>query len=216
MKKWAVLIACGAMIAAGVGCTAVSNMVTPATVDRAAVAYVEKAGVADANAFAGYPNLEKANRLAAAVRAAYEVNVLAVKQLAEKNELDYGLLSDVVTKNLEIAQEREGLLFSETGLLSMGLSALGAGGLAGFLGLMRKRPGDFTATEVEQTVAAVKGEVTAKDRQIIELVKGVQEFMDKQSGGEQGDRINEVLKTVLAMNQSADTKQAVAAIKATT
>jgi len=132
---------------------------------------------------------------------------LALEQLQEKNSLDYSLLNDVVVKNLEVANAREEMLFSETGLLSMGLGLAGFGGLGGLLGLMRKRPGDWTKDEVDNALADANIETTKKESQIYELVKGVQEFINAGKGEE--------LKSVLAKNQSADTKKTVATIKAT-
>lgn len=205
------LVLASLVLLMGIGCAALSEYITPAEVDPKAVAYAEKAGVADANDFAGYANLEKAIRLEAAVDAAHEVTSLALAQMAEKNELDYGILKGVVANNLRSARDREEQLFGETGLLSTGLTALGFGMLTGVLGLMRKRPGDVTQQEMESVVAEVKGEVTDKDRQIIELVKGVQKILDVYpKKTELGDQ----LRSMLASAQSLDTKQAVASIKA--
>lgn len=217
MKNVLLVLASLALIA-GVGCAALSEYITPATVDKKAVAYAEKAGVADANDFGGYANLEKAIRLEAAVGAAYEVTSLALAQMAEKNQLDYGLLKGAVANNLKTARDREEKLFGETGLLSTGLTALGFGTLTGFLGLMRKRPQDVTKEEMESIVAEVKGEVTDKDRQIIELVKGVQQFIDKYRGSDStlvaADLVGD-LKGILGSTQSVETKQAVAVVKTT-
>lgn len=199
----------GLMAISGIGCVALSEYITPAELNKQAISYVDKAGVVDANEFNGYANLHKAEKLARAIVAAYEVNTLALQQLQEKNNLDYNLLHDIAAKNLEIAKQKEEMLFSETGLLSMGLGLAGFGGLTGMIGLMRKRSGDITPQEMEQVVSDVKGEVTAKDRQIIELVKGVQAFI-KSGNGEA-----EALKAKLAAAQSADTKETVAKIKAT-
>jgi hypothetical protein len=198
----------------GIGCAALSELVTPAVVDQKAVAYASSAGVADANDFAGYPNLEKAIRLEIAVGAAYEVKSLALAQMAEKNELDYGILKGAVANNLKTARDREEKLFGKTGLLSTGLTALGFGTLTGVLGLMRKRPGDVTPQEMESVVAEVKGEVTDKDRQIIELVKGVQTFINKYRD-DPTSGVDVELKAMLGAAQSPDTKKAVAAIKTT-
>jgi hypothetical protein len=212
--KNTLLVAASLVMLAGIGCAALSEYITPAAVDPRAVAYVEKAGVADSNDFDGFPNLEKAIRLEAAVGAAYEVTSLALTQMVEKNELDYGILKGAVANNLKTARDREEKLFGETGLLSTGLTALGFGTLTGLVGLMRKRPGDVTPQEMESVVADVKGEVTVKDRQFIELVKGVQTFLNKYK-----DDVTSVvdveLKAALSAAQSADTKQAVAVVKTT-
>lgn len=203
-------ILCVAAIGIGVGCAALSEYVTPASIDQKAVEYVVKAGVADANDFKGYANLEKAIRLELMVENAYEVVTLALEQMREKNQLDYSILRGVVINNTKVAREREELLFGETGLLAVGLGALGAGGLGSILGLMRKRPGDITPQELEAALADVKGEVTAKDRQVIEIVKGVQKFLDKYPKGTvYGDELRLALS-----NQSIDTREAVAVAKA--
>lgn len=203
-------ILCVAAIGIGVGCAALSEYVTPASIDQKAVEYVVKAGVADANDFKGYANLEKAIRLELMVENAYEVVTLALEQMREKNQLDYSILRGVVINNTKVAREREELLFGETGLLAVGLGALGAGGLGSILGLMRKRPGDITPQELEAALAEVKGEVTAKDRQVIEIVKGVQKFLDKYPKGTvYGDELRLALS-----NQSIDTREAVAVAKA--
>jgi hypothetical protein len=216
--KNTLLILASLVMLAGIGCAALSELVTPATIDPRAVAYAESAGVADANDFDGWPNLEKALRLQGAIDAAHEVKSLALAQMAEKNELDYGILKGVVSKNLKAARDREEQLFGETGLLSTGLTALGAGAFAGLLGLMRKRPGDITPQEMESVVAEVKGEVADKDRQIIETVKGIQRFIDKYRDSDStliaADLVSD-LKDILGGTQSAETKQAVAVVKTT-
>ena len=192
----------------GIGCASLSEYVTPATVDQKAVDYAESTGVIDADDFDGFANLEKAIRLEIAVMNAFEAKSLALEQMQEKNQLDYGILRGVVVNNLKIARQREERLFSEKGLLSMGLSLAGFGTLTGVLGLMRKRPGDITPQEMEKAVVDVKGEVTQKERQFIELVKGVQKYISTHNGEVEG------LKQCLATEQSTDTKQAVALTKA--
>jgi hypothetical protein len=212
MLKNVLLVVASLAMLAGIGCAALSEYITPATVDPKAVAYVEKAGVADANDFAGWPNMEKAIRLDAAVGAAYEVTSLALTQMVEKNELDYGILKAAVANNLKTARDREEKLFGETGLLSTGLTALGFGTLTGFVGLMRKRPGDISSQEMESVVAEVKGEVTDKDRQLIEVVKGVQKILDAYP---KTNTFGAELRAALSSSESADTKQAIAVAKTT-
>lgn len=216
MGKAIVALVALTILIAGIGCASLSELVTPAVVDSQAVDYAVGAGVAKADDFAGYANLEKALRLEVAVDNAYEVKALAITQMAEKNQLEYSALRDVVAGNMKIARQREDRLFGETGLLSMGLTALGFGGLTGVLGLMRRRPGDVTPQEMEQAVAGIKGEVTQKDRQIFEIVKGVQKFLNVNGDKVTPDncRIGDALKQCLATEQSADTKQVVAVTKA--
>lgn len=195
----------------GIGCASLSDYITPARIDSKAVEFAEQAGVVEPNAFSGYANLEKALRLQIAVDNAYEVKSLAIEQLAEKNQLDYNVLKGVVAGNLKLAKQRAAQLFGETGLLSMGLTALGFGGLTGLLGLMRKRPGDITPIEMESAVQDIKGEVTSKDRQMIEIIAGVQKFLNKHTVG---DTAGDELRSALSA-QSFDTRQAVALAKAT-
>lgn len=211
MRKMLYFLVFGFIALVGVGCAALSEWVTPAEVDKAAVNYADEAGVADANDFAGYANLDKAKRLATAVKAAYQLNGLAIEQLREKNDLDYQLLSESVANAVKIGTAREESLFGESGLLSLGLMALGVGGFGGLLGLIRKRPGDWTAEEVQSAVAEATTESEKKDVQLAEVVKGVQSFLD--TYGDQS-YVKE-LKTFLSVAQSADTKKAVATIKAT-
>jgi len=217
MNKVTYLI-CIVFVVAGIGCASLSYMVTPAELDSKAIDYAVESGVVDANAFSGYHNLEKAIRLEVAVKNAYETKSLALQQMMEKNQLDYTMLNDLVVRNTKEARSREEQLFAQDGLLTMGLTLAGFGGFTGLIGLGRKRPGDLTPQDMEQAVGTIKGEVTKKDRQLIELVKGVQGFLDLDWTWkpESGD-IDVVgnLKEKLASAQSADTKQLIGQIKAT-
>ena len=202
---------CLVSIAVGLGCAALSEYITPARIEPKAVAYAADAGIADPAAFEGYQNLEKALRLEAAVNAAHQAIQFSYAQLMEKDNLDYSILNDLVMNNLSIARAREESLFGEAGLLSIGLSMIGAGGFAGIIGLMRKRPGDITKEEMESTLTSIKGELTDKDRQLIELVRGIQSFID--ANGKSETVVSE-LKKYLATAQSTDTKVKVAEAKA--
>jgi len=205
-------ILCLAMIGMGVGCAAMSELVTPAEIDQKAVKYAEEAGTADANDFEGYPNLAKAEKLKVAVKSAHEVNTLAHQQAMEVDQLTYEQINGIVTANLTRARGREETLFGESGLLSMGLGMLGIGGLGGVLGLMRKRPGDWTKEEVQAAVDEVEVGKAVKEEQFEELVVGVGKFMkDLKENGHLtflGD-----LKTQLAKAQSPTTEAAVATTK---
>jgi len=200
-----------AAVLGGLGCAALSNYITPAVIDGRAVDYATAIGVAEPNEFAGYGNLRKAVKLEKSVGAAHEQTQLNLLQLAEKDNLVYAQLNDIVKNNRINSQISEEQLFGKTGLLSMVLGLLGAGTLTGYLGLMRKRPGDITPEEVKQVVSGKEAELTAKEIQIIELVKGVQEFIDN---GTSSGSLRE-LKDFLAKAQSIGTKQTVAKIKAT-
>ena len=197
------------VMAMGVGCAALSLYVTPADIDQQALDYASKAGVADPNDYGGWwGNLYQAERLDREVDQAYEVNVLELQQLADRNELDYGILKNSVTANLTQARAREEALFGEKGLLSLGLSMAGFGGLTGFVGLMRKRPGDVTQADMEGAVTQYRGEVTDKDRQLIEVVRGVQAYLSIHKDDESGKELK-----VCLSKQSADTRRAVAVAK---
>jgi len=210
VKVWSISLLAAIFLAAGIGCAAFSQLVTPATINKDAVKYAAKADVVDANDFRGFANLEKAIRLESAVTSAYQVNVLAYNQMLEKNELDYTILKGVATNNIKLAMQREAALFGEKGLLSMGLGLMGMGTLTGVLGLMRKRPGDITPQEMESALVDIKGEVTTKDRQFIEVVKGVQAFLEIHKT----DPVAVELKACL-QKQSLDTQQAVAIARVT-
>jgi hypothetical protein len=204
MQKVIVAILFIMILAIGFGCSTLSRELTPATIDKKAVAYSVNAGAADANDFKGWPSLSKAERLAQAVDQANTLNIFQLQQLADKNQLNYGMIRGTVQRNLEVAEQRETALFGETGLLSVGLSAIGAGGLTGIFSLMRKK----------QAVAAAVAEVEAAGADtstaLAETVKGVQSFLDANKGAD----IATSLKNLLAMAQSSTTKQAVATIKA--
>src|SRR5512143_2530650 len=101
--KTTLSIICILALGLGIGCASLSEYVTPATVDQKAVEYAASAGVVDANDFDGYANLEKAIRLEVAVKSAYEVKTLALTQMQEKNQLDYGILSGVTMGNTKTA-----------------------------------------------------------------------------------------------------------------
>ncbi len=193
----------------GLGCAALSYYVTPAQIDRQAVGYAAKAGVAEVNEFAGFANLYKAQRLADAVEDAHEINQLQLNQLAQRDSLEFDQFKGITLTNLQNARQREEQLFGETGLLSMGLSLAGFGTLGGLLGLMRKRPGDLTPEELKVAVSGSEAQVTERERQIFELVRGVQKFLDTEGNTMATDR----LKSELAKEQSDSTKKIVAQMK---
>lgn len=200
MKQLAIGLLAIIFLIAAIGCVAMSEYITPATIDQKAIQYAAEAGVIDPNDYTGYGNLDKANRLKDAVDAAFQVKSLIIKQLQERNELDYYNIKQIMTSHLITARQREEIFFGEKGILPLAAGLLGFGGLTGVLGLMRKRPGDYTPAEME-----------AKARQMAEIVKGVKTFLDKHP---KGDRIGDELRRDLAAAQSADTKAEVAIIKA--
>jgi hypothetical protein len=221
MKK-AMVVMSLVLIMLGLGCTALSRYVTYAEIDRDAVKYAVDAGVADTNDYCSrWPNIVLAERLEKDIDGGHKKIQLNLKQLIQKDDLEYSIHKDVVANNLAVAFQREELLFGETGLLSLGLSMAGFGTLTGLLGLMRKRPGDITAPEMEQALASAtdrtSAELTTKEKQFVQLVKGVQVFIDeyKNSTDNRDIVILNALKTALNAKQDADTQAAVAVVKKT-
>lgn len=192
-----------------VGCVSLSALITPAEKDVAAIEFVEEAGVAGPNEFEGYFNLAKAEKLKNMVPMAYEVNMLGIQQAADEQNLKLSHLTASTVAKFEQSQQLEEKLFSKTGLLALGVSALGGGSLLGLIGLMRKRPGDITPEELKVAIKGKDAKLTEKENQFIEIVKGVQDMLNDPafSGAE-------MLKNKLALRQSAETKKAVAIIKA--
>jgi len=195
------------LMTAGLGCVALSSYVTPADVDNKAVQYVVDAGIAELNDYkAWYPNLALAERLVDNLDSANLLNQQVLQQEMDKDNTVYSIFRGTAVSNRTKGREREEALFSETGILPLGLSMLGAGGFAGLLGLMRKRPQDWTLEEVDSAMVEVKGEVTEKDRQLMQLVKGIQNFLDTTDNPD-------ALKVELDKTQDANTRVAVSVIK---
>jgi len=192
----------------GLGSCVLSEYLTPTPIDKTAVTYAADAGVIDANDYIGkWPNLLKARSLQQAVRAAYEVNHLGLSQLMEKNELDYRTLDEVARRNTEIGVAREEIAWGETGIVSGLLTAGGFGGFLGLLGLMRKRPGDLTKEDHEKALGEAGIELKDRDRQLLEVVQGVKEFMDAGKPG------TDDLKVALKGKTNSDTRTKIAALK---
>ena len=211
MSKVFVILVSLLAVAGGFGCAALSEYVTPAVIDRNAVDYAVIAGVAGPNDFDGYGNLYKANKLAGAVDAAHEQNQLALAQHIDRDALNYAQLVEAVRTNVATAIQQEELLFSEKGIIAMGLGLAGFGTLTGLLGLARKRAGDLTPLEVKQALAGPEAKLTEREGQFAELVKGIQKYIEDAPG----DFAIEDLKNKLGSAQSSSTKVLVAKIKST-
>lgn len=215
--KYIIIVLSLSLMVGGIGCMALSELITPADINNQAVEYAVNSGVANEEDYQGYPNLYKANRLVGAVDAAHDTIQLDLQQQAEKDDLDYSINRDVSTSNYKTAVKREEQLFGERGLLSLGASLLGVGGLGGILGLMRRKPGDISPEEMQTTLADATGktteELSTKQRQMIQLVKGIQEFMNTYKS------INPVvvdaMKDTFDKTQDSETQAAVAVIKKT-
>lgn len=197
------------LIICGIGCVALSPYLVPTEVDRGAVSYAVEADVAEPNDYIGYPNLIKAERLNKDVDAAHNVIQLDLGQQIASDNLVYAIHKETVSSNLIVGREREQLLFGEQGLLSLGLSMMGAGGLAGFFGLRAKRKGDYSPPEFENAVAAIKDEISLKQKQLAQVVKGVQDFMSV------SPETQDKLKSIMNKTQDTQTRETVAQIKVT-
>lgn len=210
--KTLVIIVSVLLMVSGLGCMALSSYITPAELDPDAIRYVVDSGVRGDDYYTGYQNLDKANKLVDDVDNAHENVQFTLQQELAKDDLDYSNYRGMVVSNRQMAVKREELLFGETGLLSMGLSMLGAGGFAGLLGLMRKRPGDVTPAEMEQALATATGktteELSAKQKQLIQLVQGIQQYMNTYPDSKKD------FKAVLTATQDTDTQIAVSSVKA--
>lgn len=196
-----------AIVLIGSGCIGtVSEHLTPGRIDPDVVAYNEEAGVGTAKDYRGflYPSLAELKRLSTDLDAAIALTEQELVHLAEQKQLQAKILKGVVTNDVEIAIAREEFLFNPTtGAVAIGLSLLGIGG-AGYLGLMRKRPQDVTPQDMEKALGEVKGEMTNKDRQIIQLVASVKNVIEAQPPAAQDE-----MKKLLKAGQLPDTRVAV-------
>lgn len=210
--KYLIMIVGAIMTVAGVGCVALSHYITPADIDKNSVKYVEQTGVAEANDFAGWPNLFKAEKLKYAVDSAHQTIQLDLAQRMDKDNMVYAHLSEVANNNYQAAVSREEMLFSETGLLSMGLGLAGFGTLTGYLGLIRKRPTDVTLTDAQKMVADAVGkttdQLTEKETQFVQVIMGVQQFISSFDNPKDPTVVK--LKEALASQQDTSTEVAVA------
>lgn len=214
MKQTVIIVVSLLLTMAGVGCVALSHYITPADVDKQAVGYVVDAGVAEPNEYTGFANLYKAAKLQQDVDSAHTILQFDLRKLLEADILTYTILKNVVSTNHTAAMQREQMLFSESGLLSLGLSLAGMGTLTGVLGLMRKRPGDITPQEMERGLATIKGETTeelsAKSKHLIQVVKGIDDFMRTYKDDKD---IIKGLKLLCDSAQDMNTRIAVSTIK---
>ena len=216
MRKKTIVLVSLILLVAGIGCVPLSYYLTPATVDSDAVRYVTSARVGDVNDFAGYPNLAKAKLLDEKVDTTYALKTQEAKHLIEDNNLEYSLLKKATVPNVAMGLEREQAIFGENGLLPLGLSCLGIGGLGTVIGLMRKRPGDVTQDEYYQAIADIESEttdeLTEKDKQLVELVMG---FEKLKKTFKNDVHLLGTFKTLMNESQDTSTQVAVAKIKAT-
>ncbi len=210
--KALILITSSVITVFGIGCAALSTIITPADIDTNAVKYAGNAGVADVNDFAGYPNLYKAEKLQTAVNNAHNKIQLSLAQQMELDKLTYASLKASIASSIAASREREEILFGEKGLLSLGLSLAGFGTLTGALGYFRKRPQDLTKDEVDKLIADVTGkttgELTEKEKALTQVVLGVQKFIDTYQNREAVEALKQ------SFQQDLETRTIVAEIKA--
>jgi hypothetical protein len=213
MFRKILMVMCLLLVAGGLGCAALSHVVTPAPVNEKAIEYVVDARVADANEFAGYANLDKAFRLQQAVERAHEVNVQELQQYMENENLHYSHMSGATKQDVDTGVAREEILFGPKGLATLGLTMAGFGGFTGLLGLMRKRPGDITRDEFQNAVNTLATEniqdVEVSEKHLRDVVKGVGKFMETYPD----TPIIKEFKDILDGTQDSDTKVAVQIIK---
>jgi len=210
--KTLVVILSGIVTVFGIGCAALSYYITPADIDKEAVAYAVKAGVADPNDYRGYQNLYKAEKLNVDVGEAHSMYQFNFEQLIAKDNFDYSRHSQSVAANLVAGKQREEALFGPTGILSMGLTLAGFGTLTGYLGLMRKRPRDIAKEEADKLLAEA---TTEKQKQFAQLVLGIKKFMDTYKDDPTNPTLVK-LKECLDDKQLPETKVAVATVLKTT
>lgn len=210
------------LIMLGMGCVAASHFLTYSRIDSDAVEYAVDAGVADVNDYdSWWTNLVMVEQLEGDVDAGHKKIQQRLKHLLQKDDLEYSIHKDTVASDKADGLQREETFFGETGLLPLGLSMAGFGGLTGLIGLMRKRAGDVTPQEMEHALAEATdrttAELSAKEKQFIQVVKGLQVFMDeyKDTSDNKEAAILKGLKIALNGKQDDDTKAAVAVVKKT-
>lgn len=218
MKKNLMVVFCTVVMLGGLGCAAVSHYLTPTSVDEGGVDYVVERGGGDPNDYKSWlwPNLVDAQKLDRDLDLAHDKEQLRLRQLMDTDDQEYAGHKGVSTSNVTSGIQREGFLFGEKGILSMGLALLGVGGASGILGLMRKRPQDITRADFDKALASTKEEshltLAEKEKHLTQLVKGIQKYM----GTLNSDNGNlSQLKTILNETQDDDTRLAVKKIKQT-
>lgn len=202
--KYLITVVSLCMLVAGMGCIALSQLVTPVPeLDTQAITYVVDSGIADANEYKGYQNLYKALKLDKDVDIAHNIYQFNYTQLIEKDNHQYSIFDNLTDATVDVGMAREEALFGETGLLSMGLSLLGVGGMGTIIGLMRKRPQDWTKEEVSNVLQV-------KDKRTKQIIVGISEFMHQYQDNED---VILALKAACDKAQDNDTKLVVKELK---
>ena len=193
-----------------IGCVAASKLVTPGKMDKGAIDYVVGAGVATPEDFKPvlYANLYMVEELDRKVEVAHAVINNGFQQLIDADNFKYAVVKQDAYHNLEKARKLEDQIFGKTGLLTTGLAAMGIP-LAGLVGLLRKRPQDFTKDDVEGIRTEIEASGIISKKALAETVGAIEKF----KGIATKDNW-ETLKDKLHMEQSIDTKDFIKRIKA--
>lgn len=204
-----------AIIVVGSGCIGtVSEHLTPGKIDEKVVKYNEQAGTGKAEDYKGilFPSLAELRKLNQDFEAAVAFTNQELRQLAEKNKLEQDVLRGILAHDTKLAKDREEFLWNPTtGAIALGLSLLGVGA-GGYLGLMRKRPQDYTELDLQKAMSEVKGEVTDRDRKIISLVKSMQNVIEAEGEPAKREAILKILKDSQTPEARAAVKEAKAVI----
>jgi len=221
VKIYLAMLLCTLMVVVGIGCAALSHYITPGDLDKDTQRYVVDHGRGnyseeDYKSFL-YPNLVDVQKLDEDLDDVHDMEQLRLHQKIDMDNQEYAICKKASSSNLQSGLMREETLFGEKGLLSLGLSLAGMGTLTGLLGLMRKRPGDMTPQDMEKAVAEVSGktqeELTAKQKQFIQVVSGVSTLMkDWKTNNPQ---MYAQAKSIFNAAQDTETQVAVATAKKT-
>ena len=171
--KITVLVVSVLLMALGLGCLPLSYYLTPAESDPDAIFYVTNGSLTkDASDYEGYPSLAKAMRLQRDVNTTHSRIQQELNHEVEFDNLEHSIHSKTTATNTKTGLEREALLFGPKGIIPLALSILGAGTLSGYIGLMRRKPGDVAKEVYFDTL----DEIEEQDTELFELVKGIERF----------------------------------------
>ncbi len=171
--KIIVLVVSVLLMALGLGCLPLSYYLTPAESDSDAIRYVTNTSLSkDVSDYEGYPSLAKAMRLQRDVNTTHSRIQQGLNHKVEADNLEHSIHSKTTAANTKTGLEREALLFGPKGIIPLALSILGAGTLSGYIGLMRRKPGDVA----KEIYVDALDEIEEQDTELFELVKGIERF----------------------------------------
>lgn len=206
MKKVAVLILGLILLAVGIGCLPMSYYLTPGDDNPGGKMYVlENNPDVDPNSYEGWfgvPNLATAIRLQKDIDTTHARVQQFLNHKIEEDKLEHSIHSKTQGDIVSAGIQREQLLFGPKGIVTLGLSIAGAGTLAGYVGLMRRKPGDVAKGEFDKLLNKTLG----KDTQIYDLVKSVQAFKDTLP---KDDPLRVTMKEIFNKKQGPETQAAV-------